>query len=250
MKPQHDVHVADGVRLQKVLAGAGLGSRRACEQLIASGRVEVDGAVVRELGVRIDPRRAVVHVDGLRVQLDTSLVTLALNKPVGVVSTMHDPDGRPSLDQFVANRSDRLFHIGRLDAESEGLLLLTNDGELAHRLAHPKYRVPKTYLVDVTGRARPAHGKALLAGVELDDGPARLDAYRIVDQTPNQALIEVQLHEGRNRIVRRMFEEVGLPVGRLVRTQIGPIRLGDLRQGRTRVLGRTELGTLMKAVDL
>jgi len=250
VKPQHDVHVADGVRLQKVLAGAGLGSRRACEQLIAAGRVEVDGAVVRELGVRIDPRRAVVHVDGLRVQLDSSLVTLALNKPVGVVSTMHDPEGRPSLDQFVANRTDRLFHIGRLDAESEGLLLLTNDGELAHRLAHPKYQVPKTYLVDVTGRARPNHGKQLLAGVELDDGPARLDAYRIVDQTPNQALIEVRLHEGRNRIVRRMFEEVGLPVGRLVRTQIGPIRLGDLRQGRTRVLGRTELGTLMKAVDL
>lgn len=250
MKSQHDVHVADGVRLQKVLAGAGLGSRRACEELIAKGRVEVNGAIVRELGVRIDPQRAVVHVDGLRVQLDSSLVTMALNKPLGVVSTMHDPEGRPSLDQYVANRPDRLFHIGRLDAESEGLLLLSNDGELAHRLAHPKYQVPKTYLVNATGRVRASHGKDLLAGIELDDGPARLDAYRIVEQTPGRALIEVRLHEGRNRIVRRMFEEVGLPLERLVRTQIGPIRLGDLRPGRTRVLGRTELGTLMKAVDL
>ncbi|NLF03724.1 MAG: rRNA pseudouridine synthase [Actinomycetales bacterium] len=244
------MHVPDGVRLQKVLAGAGLGSRRACEDLIARGRVEVDGQVVRELGVRIDPNRAVVHVDGLRVQLDSSLVTLALNKPVGVVSTMHDPEGRPSLDQYVANRTERLFHVGRLDAESEGLLLLTNDGELAHRLAHPRYEVTKTYLVEVAGRVKPAHGKSLLGGVELEDGPARLDEYRIVDQTPNQALVEVQLHEGRNRIVRRMFDEVGLPVTRLVRTRIGPIRLGDLRPGRTRVLGRTELGTLMKAVEL
>lgn len=245
-----NMHVPDGVRLQKVLAGAGLGSRRACEQLIAKGRVEVDGVIVRELGLRIDPDRAVVHVDGLRVQLDSSLVTIALNKPVGVVSTMHDPEGRPSLDQYVANRTERLFHVGRLDAESEGLLLLTNDGELAHRLAHPRYEVSKTYLVDVMGRVRASHGKELLAGVELEDGPARLDEYRIVDQTPNQALVEVRLHEGRNRIVRRIFDEVGLPVSRLVRTQIGPIRLGDLRSGRTRVLGRTELGTLMKAVDL
>ena len=244
------MHVPDGVRLQKVLAGAGLGSRRACEQLIASGRVEVDGKVVRELGTRVDPGRSVVHVDGLRVQLDSSLVTLALNKPLGVVSTMHDPEGRPSLDQFVANRTERLFHVGRLDAESEGLLLLTNDGELAHRLAHPKYEVAKTYLVEVTGRVKPAHGKELLAGVQLEDGPARLDAYRLVDQTPNAALVEVRLHEGRNRIVRRMFDEVGLPVTRLVRTQIGPVKLGDLRPGRTRVLGRTELGTLMKAVEL
>lgn len=245
-----NMHVPDGVRLQKVLAGAGLGSRRACEQLIAKGRVEVDGVIVRELGLRIDPDRAVVHVDGLRVQLDSSLVTIALNKPVGVVSTMHDPEGRPSLDQYVANRTERLFHVGRLDAESEGLLLLTNDGELAHRLAHPRYEVSKTYLVDVMGRVRASHGKELLAGVELEDGPARLDEYRIVDQTPNQALVEVRLHEGRNRIVRRIFDEVGLPVSRLVRTQIGPIRLGDLPSGRTRVLGRTELGTLMKAVDL
>lgn len=245
-----DVHVPDGVRLQKVLAQAGLGSRRACEQLIARGRVSVDGVVVRELGVRVDPERAVIHVDGLRVQLDTGLVTLVLNKPFGVVSTMDDPEGRPSLAQFVENREERLFHVGRLDVESEGLLLLTNDGELAHRLAHPSFEVPKTYLVNVAGRVRPSHGQSLLAGVELEDGPARLDAYRIVDQTPKAALVEVRLHEGRNRIVRRMFDAVDLPVERLVRTQLGPIRLGDLRPGRTRVLGRTELGTLMAAVGL
>ena len=250
MRPQRDVHVPDGVRLQKVLAGAGLGSRRACEKLIAQGRVEVDGVVVRELGVRVDPDRAVVHVDGMRVQLDSSLVTIALNKPLGVVSTMHDPQGRPSLEELVANRPERLFHVGRLDADSEGLLLLTNDGELAHRLAHPSFEVPKTYLVNVTGRVRGSHRQALLTGVELEDGPARLDDYRIVDQTPRAALVEVRLHEGRNRIVRRMFDEVGLPVERLVRTRFGPVTLGDLRPGRTRVLGRTELGTLMKVVGL
>ena len=245
-----DVHVPDGVRLQKVLAQAGLGSRRACEQLIARGRVSVDGVVVRELGVRVDPERAVIHVDGLRVQLDTGLVTLVLNKPFGVVSTMDDPEGRPSLAQFVENREERLFHVGRLDVESEGLLLLTNDGELAHRLAHPSFEVPKTYLVNVAGRVRPSHGQSLLAGVELEDGLARLDAYRIIDQTPRAALVEVRLHEGRNRIVRRMFDAVDLPVERLVRTQLGPIRLGDLRPGRTRVLGRAELGTRMAAVGL
>ena len=250
MKPQHDVHDPDGVRLQKVLAGAGLGSRRACEKLIATGRVSVDGVVVRELGVRVDPDRAVIHVDGLRVQLDSNLVTLVLNKPFGVVSTMNDPEGRPSLTQFVENRTERLFHVGRLDAESEGLLILTNDGELANRLAHPKYEVPKTYVVNVAGRVRPAHGQSLLAGVELEDGPARLDAFRVLDQSPSAALVEVRLHEGRNRIVRRMFDALELPVERLVRTQLGPIRLGDLPPGRTRVLGRTELGTLMKAVDL
>lgn len=245
-----DVHVADGVRLQKVLAQAGHGSRRACEKLIATGRVSVDGVVVRELGVRVDPQRSVIHVDGMRVVTDTSLVTLALNKPLGVVSTMSDPEGRPSLEQFVADRTERLFHVGRLDAESEGLLLLTNDGELAHRLAHPSYEVPKTYVVNVTGRVRPATGRALLEGVELEDGPARLDEFRVIDQTPKAAIIEVQLHEGRNRIVRRMFDAVDLPVERLVRTRIGPVRLGDLRPGRTRVLGRTELGSLMAAVGL
>lgn len=249
-RAQRDVHDPEGVRLQKVLAGAGLGSRRACEQIIAEGRVSVDGVVVRELGVRVDPRRAVVHVDGMRLQLDTSMVTLALNKPAGVVSTMHDPQGRPSLADLVADRPERLFHVGRLDAETEGLLLLTNDGELANRLAHPRHGVPKTYLATVEGRVRPAVGQQLRTGIELEDGPVQVDSFRVVDTSPSQSLVEVVLHEGRNRVVRRMLDAVGHPVVRLVRTQMGPVRLGDLRPGRTRVLGREELGSLMAAVDL
>lgn len=249
-EPQRDVHVEDGVRLQKVLASAGLGSRRACEELISQGRVEVDGVRVTELGVRIDPERAVVHVDGMRLQLDSSRVTLALNKPRGVVSTMHDPDGRPSIAELVADRSERLFHVGRLDADSEGLLLLTNDGELANHLAHPSHEVAKTYLVTVRGKVPGNVASKFLHGIELEDGVVRADAYRVVDQVADQTMIEVVLHSGRNRVVRRMFEEVGFPVTRLVRTRIGPIVLGNLRPGTTRVLGRTELGSLMASVGL
>lgn len=244
------MHVPEGVRLQKVLAGAGLGSRRACEELIAAGRVTVDGVVVRELGVRVDPVRAVVHVDGMRVQLDPDLVTIAVNKPLGVVSTMHDPQGRPTLAELVADRPERLFHVGRLDADSEGLILMTNDGELANRLAHPSHQVPKTYLATVTGRVPRGLGARLRKGVELDDGPVRVDAFRVVDSTPGRSMVEVVLHEGRNRVVRRMLEAEGHPVERLVRTQIGPVHLGTLRAGATRVLGREELGALMSAVGM
>ncbi len=245
-----ETHEPQGVRLQKVLAGAGVGSRRACENLIAEGRVTVDGEIVREQGVRVDPETVVLHVDGRRVQLDDTMVTMALNKPAGVVSTMHDPQGRPSLEGLVSNRDHRMFHVGRLDAETEGLLLLTNDGELAHRLAHPSFAIPKTYVATLTGRVRPAIGQQLREGIELEDGPAKVDSFRVLDTTPSTTMVEVILHEGRNRIVRRMFEEVGYPVIRLVRTQIGPVRLGDMRPGRTRVLGRTELGALMAAVGL
>lgn len=248
--PQRDVHVPDGVRLQKVLATAGLGSRRSCEILIEAGRVTVDGVLVRELGLRVDPERAVIHVDGMRIQLDTSLITIALNKPLGVVSTMHDPEGRPSLAQFVANRSERLFHVGRLDAETEGLLLLTNDGELANRLAHPSHAVPKTYLAHLDGRVPGSIANRLLKGVQLEDGLAKVDDFRVVDLSPQASLVEIVLHEGRNRIVRRIFDELGFPVERLVRTQIGPIKLGDLRTGHTRVLGQVELGTLMARVGM
>lgn len=248
--PTRDVHDPEGVRLQKVLASAGLGSRRACEVLITDGRVSVDGVVVRELGVRVDPARAAVALDGVRVQVDGSRVTLALNKPRGVVSTMHDPQGRPSLTDLVGNRPERLFHVGRLDAESEGLLLLTNDGDLANLLSHPGHGVAKTYLVEVDGRLPRAVGRQLLEGIELDDGPARVDRFHIVDGTSQRTLVEVVLHEGRNRIVRRMFEEVGHPVSRLVRTQIGPIRLGDLKPGRTRVLSTVEVGSLMTQAGL
>jgi 23S rRNA pseudouridine2605 synthase len=248
--PAGDVHVPDGVRLQKVLAQAGVGSRRACEELIVAGRVEVDGRRVTELGVRIDPRRSVVHVDGVRVQVDSSLVYLVLNKPLGVVSAMSDPQGRPNLGDFVANREERLFHVGRLDADTEGLVLLTNDGELAHRLSHPSYEVPKTYLVEVSGPVPRDLGKRLRAGIELEDGTARVDSFKVVDARPGKALLELVLHDGRNRVVRRLLAAAGSPVEQLVRTQIGPIRLGDLRSGRTRVLGQAEVGALMAAAGL
>jgi 23S rRNA pseudouridine2605 synthase len=242
--------VPDGVRLQKVLAQAGVGSRRACEELIAAGRVDVDGQRVTELGVRIDPKRSVVHVDGVRIQLDESLVYLAFNKPLGVLSAMSDPQGRPNLGDFVANREERLFHVGRLDADTEGLILLTNDGELANRLSHPRYEVPKTYLVEVAGPVARDLGKRLRAGIELDDGVASVDSFKVVDARPGKALLELVLHDGRNRIVRRMLAAAGHPVEQLVRIQVGPIRLGDLRQGRTRVLGQAEVGALMAAAGM
>lgn len=245
-----DVHDPDGIRLQKVLASAGLGSRRACEDLIAEGRVTVDGIVVRELGVRVDPQTAVLHVDGLRVQLDPHVITLALNKPVGVVSTLHDPKGRPTVESLIADRSERLFHVGRLDVDTSGLLLLTNDGELGHRLTHPSFEVPKTYVATVQGRVERGLGKRLRDGLELEDGTVVVDNFKVLESTPSTSLVEVVLHEGRNHIVRRLLEEVGHPVTGLTRTQIGPIRLGHLRPGRTRVIEGVELGTLMASVGL
>jgi 23S rRNA pseudouridine2605 synthase len=245
-----DVHDPDGVRLQKVLAEAGVGSRRACEVLISTGRVQVDGHVVRELGVRIDPSRHTVHVDGMRLQLDSSRVYLAFNKPAGVVSTMKDESGRPSLADYVGDRKERLFHVGRLDSDTEGLILLTNDGELAHRLQHPSYGVLKTYLAEIDGPVARDAGRRLREGIELDDGPVRVDSFKVVDSQPGKALVEVVLHEGRKHIVRRALDAVGHPVHRLVRVQMGPVRLGDLRQGRWRVLTATETGQLFEAAGL
>jgi 23S rRNA pseudouridine2605 synthase len=172
-----------------------------------------------------------------------------MNKPRGVVSTMADEKGRTALNDFLGRVDERVYHVGRLDADSEGLLLLTNDGTLAHRLTHPSYGVPKTYLVEVPGPLPRAVGRALLAGVELDDGPARVDSFRLVDAVGKTALVELVLHEGRNHIVRRLMAEVGHPVTRLVRTAIGPIRLGDLRPGRTRRLSNAEVAALFKAVE-
>ena len=249
-EPKVDVHDPDGVRLQKLLAAAGVGSRRVCENLISAGRVEVDGQVVTELGVRIDPVRQTVHVDGVRVQLDESRVYLAFNKPLGVVSTMNDELGRVSLADYVGNRPERLFHVGRLDADTEGLLLLTNDGDLAHRLQHPAYGVPKTYIAQIPGPVPRDIGKRLREGVELDDGPVSVDSFKIVDSQPGRALVEVVLHEGRKHVVRRMLDAVGHPVQTLVRVQVGPIRLGDLKSGRTRRLSADEVGRLYQAAGM
>ncbi|MDR3202600.1 MAG: rRNA pseudouridine synthase [Bifidobacteriaceae bacterium] len=231
--------------MQKVLAAAGLGSRRACEEIMAQGRVTVDGVVVKSLGTRVDPALQTVRVDAAPVQLDRSLVTVALNKPDGVVTTMAAAEDRPTVAEYVQNRGDRLFHVGRLDADTEGLLLLTNDGELANRLTHPSQEVPKTYVATVEGRIPRTLARNLEAGIELEDGPATVDSLKVIDSTPQSTLVEVVIHSGRNRIVRRIFDAAGYPVTRLVRTGIGPIQLGDLKTGRTRVLGQAELSALM-----
>lgn len=239
----------DGVRLQKVLAAAGVGSRRACEELIAAGRVRVDGTVVRTLGTRVHPATAVVEVDGQRVNVREDLVYLALNKPRGVLSAMSDARGRPTVADLVRDRSERLFHVGRLDADSEGLLLLTNDGELAHRLMHPSFGVSKTYLATVPAPVPREIGRRLLSGVTLEDGPVRVDSFRVVQSHGARAIVEVVLHEGRKHIVRRLLAEVGHPVQRLVRTAIGEVGLGGLRPGAVRELSRGELASLYRDTD-
>lgn len=241
---------AEPIRLQKVLAAAGVGSRRKSEQLIVEGRVEVDGRVVRELGTRVDPDTAVIRVDGERLNLRADRVYLAFNKPRGVMSTMADEKGRESIATFVEDRDQRLFHVGRLDADSEGLILLTNDGELANRLMHPRYGVGKTYLVQVAAPVPRNLGRALIRGIELDDGLAKADTYDLLDVSGGRALIQLTIHEGRNRIVRRMMDAAGFPVQKLVRTAHGPITLGHLRSGAVRKLTRSELAALFRAVDL
>jgi 23S rRNA pseudouridine2605 synthase len=233
-----------------VLAGAGYGSRRACEEIIAAGRVSVDGDPVTEQGVRVDPVSQIIRVDGVRVVTDDRLTYLVVNKPAGMVSTLHDPEGRPCVGDLVADRVDRLFHVGRLDVDTEGLLILTNDGDLAHRLTHPSFEVPKTYVAEVTGPVPRDLGRRLRAGLELDDGPARVDAFSVVGSAGNRVLVEVVLHEGRNRVVRRLFDAAGHPLLRLVRTQVGPIRLGELRPGRFRALAPAEVRQLYEAGGL
>ena len=238
---------ATGERLQKVLALAGVGSRRACEDLIFRRRVTVNGKVAK-LGDKVDPATAEIYVDGQRVIINTKLVYLALNKPRGVVSSLDDEKGRTELADFLGQFEQRLFHVGRLDADSEGLLLITNDGQLAHKLMHPSYGVTKTYLAEVMGPLPRTVGRALQTGVELDDGPARVDSFRLVDTLGKTAQVEITLHEGRKHIVRRMMEAVGHPVTRLIRTAVGPIRLGDLRPGGFRHLSNAEIAALFKAV--
>lgn len=239
----------EGERLQKVLARAGMGSRRACEELIEQSRVEVNGEIVVEQGMRVDVHKDEIKVDGLTVAAQSHLF-FALNKPAGVVSSMEDPDGRQCLGDYVTNRETRLFHVGRLDTETEGIILLTNHGELAHRLTHPKYGVKKTYLAAIQGPLPRDLGKRLKDGIQLEDGYARADHFRVVENTGKNYLVEVTLHEGRKHIVRRMLAEAGFPVERLVRTSFGPIPLGDQKSGWLRRLTNTEVGMLMGEVGL
>jgi len=238
------------VRLQKLLAGSGVGSRRRCEELMLVGCVEVDGEVVTRLGTKVDPRTAVIRVDGSRLPPVSDHAYLVLNKPRGVVSTMSDPQGRPTLSDYVTDRPERLFHVGRLDTDTEGLILLTNHGELAHRLAHPSYGVGKTYVAQVEGVVRPATVRRLLAGIVLDDGPVRADAMTVKQTHGGRSIVELSLHEGRNRIVRRMLDAAGHPVQQLTRTSFGAIRLRKLRVGQLRELTREELGKLLDGVLL
>lgn len=236
------------IRLQRVLADAGVGSRRHCEELIGQGRVSIDGETVTRQGVRVDPAAVVVRVDGDRVVTDAARRYVMLNKPVGVLSAMSDDRGRPTVAP--ATRGHRLFHVGRLDADTSGLLILTNDGELAHRLMHPSYEVPKTYVADVDGAVTSATRAQLRRGVLLEDGPSVVDRVRVLGSAPGRTLLELTVHEGRNRLVRRLLEAVGHPVVELVRVGLGPLRLGDLSVGRTRVLTPREVSALYRLVDL
>ena len=256
---QDDPHVASGQRLQKVLAHAGVASRRACEQLIADGRVSVDGVTVTEAGVRVDPLTQEIRVDGSRILTNPELITLMLHKPAGVVTTMEDPEGRPTVAQYgrdyLAEHPElpdslRLVHVGRLDTETEGLLLLSNDGELSHRLMHPSFEIAKTYVAIVEGQVEPWVPRKLRRGIELEDGEAKADRVTVKDSGPRGSIVEITLHSGKNRIVRRMLDAVGHPVTRLARTRLGPLRLGNLRPGQTRPLSGEEIAALQQEVGL
>ncbi|HJB62654.1 MAG TPA: rRNA pseudouridine synthase [Candidatus Microbacterium pullistercoris] len=235
----------EGVRLQKALSAAGVASRRASENLIVAGRVRVNGSVVTELGTRIDPDVDLVDVDGQAVQLDVSKRYVVLNKPTGVVSTMRDDQDRRDLREFTREWPERLYNVGRLDTDTSGLLVLTNDGELANVLAHPRFGVTKVYIAKVTGAVSAQTVARLTRGIELDDGPIQADKARVLDSSRGSSLVELTLHSGRNRIVRRMMAEVGHPVVELVRRQFGPLNLGTLASGATRELDKVERGALL-----
>lgn len=243
------------IRLQKLLAQSGVASRRKCEELMLEGHVEVDGEVVTRLGTKVDPATAVIRVDGKRLPPISASVYLVLNKPRGVVSTMSDPEGRRSLGDLVADRPERLFHVGRLDTDTEGLIILTNDGDFAQHLAHPSHEVDKTYVAEVDGEVFPRTLKQLREGVELEDGPVQVSSVKVVAgkhgrNHPGRTVVELVIHEGRNRIVRRLLDHVGHPVLRLTRTRIGPVELGRLGAGELRDLTLEELGQLLDSAQM
>jgi len=242
------------IRLQKLLAMSGVASRRKCEELMLEGAVEVDGEIVTRLGTKVDPTTAVIRVSGKRLPPVSPNVYLVLHKPRGVVSTMSDPEGRKTLTDFVADRPERLFHVGRLDTDTSGLILLTNDGEFAHRMAHPSYEVDKTYVAEVEGEVTKATLEQLLAGVTLEDGPVTVSAARLMTAgqggAKGRSIVELVIHEGRNRIVRRLLDHVGHPVRRLTRTAIGPVELQGLKSGMLRDLTLDELGALLDRAQL
>ncbi|MDQ1660728.1 MAG: rRNA synthase [Blastococcus sp.] len=239
-----------GERLQKVLARAGVGSRRVSEDMIDAGRISVNGSTVRVQGMRVNAAVDKIAVDGVRIEVRDDHVTYAMNKPPGVITAMSDDRNRPTVGDMVGDLAKGLVHVGRLDQDTEGLLLLTNDGELAHRLAHPSFEVRKTYLAQVSGKIPRDLAKQLRAGVVLDDGPVAVDSFRVVDAHAGQSVVEVVLHEGRKHIVRRLLAHVGLPVSRLTRTAVGPIELRAMRSGTIRKLTRAEVGAIEELVGL
>jgi 23S rRNA pseudouridine2605 synthase len=239
------------IRLQKILADAGIASRRASEQMILDGRVSVDGNQIFELGSKFDPEISKVEVDGEAIKLNKVKTYLAFYKPRGVISTMSDPDGRANLGDFFEGRNERLFHVGRLDKESEGLILLTNDGSFTHRATHPSYGMNKKYLLEIEGQFLKEHIDQLLKGVVLEDGMARALEVKVVREVnPKHHWVEVSIHEGRFHIIRRMFEFLELEVLRLIRTDFGPISIGETKEGRWRTLNSVELENLYKVLKL
>jgi len=238
--------MAEEIRLQRFLSRAGIASRRAAEEMIRAGRIRVNGATITEMGVRIDPRRDEVEVDGRRVRLPDPL-WVALHKPPGYVVSRHDPQGRPTIYDLLPKEFHGLFHVGRLDLESEGLLLLTNEGEVAHRLLHPSYEIDRVYDVGVRGRLSEEDFHQLLTGVEIGDGPAKVvEVERRPRPGPRADRLLVTIREGRKRVVRRIFDQIGHPVLRLVRRRLGPIELGGLRRGRWRKLSPREVTALRR----
>ena len=239
------------IRLNKIIADAGIASRRAADQLILEGRVSVDGQVVLELGNKFDPEISDIKVDGESLNVNKSKTYLAFHKPAGVISTMSDPEGRSNLGDYFKDRKDRLYHVGRLDKDSEGLILLTNDGELAHRATHPSYGLEKRYLVEIEGEFNKQLSDQLLQGVRLEDGLAR--AVKVVHAravSKNHHWVEITIHEGRYHIIRRLIESLGLKVLRLIRLEFGPIALGEMKPGRHRVLNSQEMTNLFTALQL
>ena len=234
------------MRLNKIIADAGVTSRRGADELIISGRVKVDGRTIRELGAKFDPEKHDVEVDGETITRTLSKSYLVLHKPKGVLSTMFDPEGRPSLADFIDLRKERLFHVGRLDKDSEGLILLTNDGDLTFRATHPSYGLEKTYIIEFDGRLPVGVDKTLLKGVELEDGMGRVLSFAQL----SGSWIEVTIHEGRYHIIRRLMEAVGVDVLRLIRTKFGPISLGETPEGRWRDLNSAELISLQNALSI
>lgn len=237
-------------RLQKVLAEAGVASRRKAEEMILDGRVMVDGKVIRTLGTKVDPEKSEVIVDGEAMNVKKTKIYLALNKPRGILSTLSDPENRPHLGDLLRDRSERLFHVGRLDKDSEGLLLLTNDGDLAHRATHPSFSLPKNYLLEIKGVVSKEVADSFRSGIELEDGMAKVDKLTVLQGQPGRTLFDVVIHDGRNQILRRMAAAAGLTIERLIRIGMGPVKLGELTPGKWREIKGAELLSLQNALAI